>query len=265
MNAKRGKSIFWLGLLGFIFFPLGIIAIVLGCSQLKHKTASGWTKAGLALGITSTTLALTLIALIISLFEIFSPPHEAVPLASPVPTVEVQPPFETPQEFVTGYNQLMQEVSEKGGFGLVDFKISSYFDASDVILQELQRDLDSYHKLFLVISNKLGAKEAKEFEKFSATDQLPYIRPQTLKEKAEHSYDAINTDGNNVLLTYTKGIGWKRKTSDGLGFGMIKTVIKPLSGIIDSITQRIQDGELKTTNSIQSAILKEIENIDNAQ
>ena len=119
--------------------------------------------------------------------------------------------------------------------------------------------------IFLLISNKLGAKEAREFEKFSATGQLPYIRPQTLKQKVDHSYDAINTDGNIVLLTYTKGVGWKRGTSDGLGFGMFKTVIKPFSGIIDSVTQRVQDGELKTVKSIQSAILNEVENIDNAQ
>ena len=261
MQTKEGISIFWLGLLGFILFPLGIIAIILGCCQLKHKTATSWTKAGLALGVTSTIFAVAMLAFIMFIVNIFSPPHKAVPLTAPIPTLEVHPPFETPQDYVTGYNQLIQEVAQKGGIGLVDIKISSYFDASDNVLQSAQRDLDSYHKLFLAISDKLGAAQAKEFEGFSSTNQLPFIRPQTLLQESDRSYDAIDTDGNNVLLTYVSGKGWKREVSDGMFMDMFKTVMKPLSGIIDSITQRVQNGELKTNKSIEVALEKEIDKI----
>jgi len=258
METKRGISIFWLGLLGLILFPLGIIAIVLGCRQLKHKTATGWAKAGLALGITSTTLALALLVLTTFLIEgidfAFSPPHKAVPLAAPVPSIEVHPPFETPENFVTGYNQLIQEMSEKGGLGSVDFNISTYFDATDAILQNAQRDLVSCHNLFLVISHKLGEGQAKQFLKDFDGSQLSYIRPQTLKQESENTYGAIDTNGNDVVLHYITKTGWKQKVTDSFAMDIFESVMKPLSGIFDSLTKRVQNGELKTADSIETAL-----------
>ena len=266
MKTKQGISVFWFGLFGFILFPLGIIAIILGCCQLKHKTATRWTKAGLALGVTSTTFALALLTFIVFIFNIFSPPHKAVPLAASIPTSQVHPPFESPRDFVTGYNQLIQEISKKGGIGLVDIKVSNYFDASNDILQNAQRDLDSYHKLYLTIKDKLGATQANKFERFSSTNQMPFIRPTTLVQKSESAYHAISTDGYDVLLSNVSGEGWKREASDGMIMDIFKTVMKPLSEILDSVTQRVQSGELKTNKSIEAALENELDKtINNAQ
>ena len=264
METKQGTSVFWLGLLGFILFPLGIIAIILGCCQLKHKTATRWTRVGLALGVASATFTLALLAFIVFIFNIFSPPHKAVPLAAPIPTAQVHPPFESPQDFVTAYNQLIQEVAQKGGIGFVDIKVSNYFDASDDILQSSQRDLDSYHKLYLTIKDKLGSEQANEFDGFTAINQMPFIRPQTLVQKSDRSCDAISTDGNNVLLTNVSGEGWKRESSGGMFMDIWKPIANPLSKIIDSVTQRVQSGELKTNKSIGAALENGLDKISNS-
>ena len=64
MQKNKGMSIFWLGLLGILFFPLGILSIVFGLIQIKKKVATVWTKVGLALGFVSVIFAILIIAMI---------------------------------------------------------------------------------------------------------------------------------------------------------------------------------------------------------
>ena len=269
MESKRGISVFWLGLLGFILFPLGITAIVLGFHQVKQKTATGWTKVGLVLGIASVGLTLVCLALVFFFLEsinlAFSPPHKAVPLVAPIPTAEVNPPFETPENFVTGYNQLIQKMFAKGGIGSIDFTVSKYFDIKDEVLQNAQRDLNSCHKLYLAASDKFGEEQAKELLTKIAFFKASYIRPQTLKQKSENTYDAIDTTGDDVVLKFAPEVGWKKIVTDNFSIDIFKSVAKPLSGIIDSITKRIQNGELKTVDSVVTALESGLNNIVDEQ
>ncbi len=259
MQKNKGMSIFWLGLLGLVFFPLGILSVVLGLIQVKKKVATVWTKVGVALGLVSTIFAILIIAILISFIDSLGPPHKAVPLVSAISTSEIQPPFETPEQFVTGYNQLMQAFNEKGGAGSFIFQIEGYFQAKTSHLQDAQRNLESLHNLYKVIKNKLGSDKSKEFLKSLTSAQFSYIRPTTLTLKSDQSYGAIDTDGYDVHLVNTKD-GWKKSLDDDFVLEILAST--PLSGIIDSVTKQVQDGRLKSSKAILSALFKAFDKSD---
>jgi len=261
MQKNKGMSIFWLGLLGLIFFPLGILSIVFGLIQVKKKVATVWTKVGLALGFVSVIFAILIITMITSFFDSLGPSHKAVPLVSAISTSEIQPPFETPEQFVTGYNQLMQAFNEKGGVGSVVFQIEGYFQAKTTHLQDAQRDLEALYNLNKVIKNKLGSEKSKEFLESLTSSQFPYIRPTTLTLKSDQSYGAIDTDGYDVHLVNVKD-GWKKSLDDDSGLEMFASFLQPASGIIDSITKQVQDGRLKSSKAILSALFKAFDKSD---
>jgi len=265
MQKNKGMYIFWLGLLGLVFFPLGILSIVFGLIQVKKKVATVWTKVGLALGFVSVIFAISTISFLVYFVETFTlfpgPSDKAVPLVSAISTSEIQPPFETPEQFVTGYNQLMQAFNEKGGFGSFLFQIKGYFQVKRIHLQDAQRDLEALHNLNKVIANKLGSEKSKKFLESLTSSQFPYIRPTTLVKKSTQSYDAIDTDGYNVHLVDAQD-GWKKSVDDDFGVEMFSSLLQPASGIIDSITKQVQDGSLKSSEAILSALLNAFDKSD---
>jgi hypothetical protein len=262
MQTNKGVSIFWLGLLGFVFFPLGILSIVLGLIQVKKKVATGWTKVGLALGFVSTIIGILTLAFLVYSFETFfglsGPSHKAVPLVSSISTSEIQPPFKTPEQFITGYNQLMQALNEKG-LGSSVFQIEGYFQTKNNRFQEAQRDLEELHNLNKVITNKLGSEQSKEFIESLRFSKLPYIRPTTLAKKTDQSYSAIDTAGYDVHLVNAQG-SWKISLKDTLGLEIFYSIV-PSPGIIDSVTKQVKDGSLTSSKAVLSALIKASDNV----
>jgi hypothetical protein len=254
MQTSKGMSIFWLGLLGFILFPLGILSIILGLIRIKKKASTVWTNVGLALGLVSTICAILIFSFFVFMDTAFAPPHKAVPLVSAISTSEIQPPFKTPEQLVTGYNQLVQSINEKG-FGSSVFQISGYFQAKG--MQDAQGDLEEYNNLYKVIKNKLGSKISEEFIKNLYGSDIAYTRPTTLAKKSDQSYSAIDTDGNDVHIVNTKD-GWKRDIGED-SFIPLQTFI-PKPGMINSITKQVQDGSLTSSDAIWSALIKASDN-----
>ena len=77
--------------------------------------------------------------------------------------------------------------------------------------------------------------------------------------KSDQSYGAIDTDGYDVHLVNTKD-GWKKSLDDDFVLEILAST--PLSGIIDSVTKQVQDGRLKSSKAILSALFKAFDKSD---